>query len=86
MPMVLTVLTVNVQQQISAKLKTPEPSAAAYSNGGDFASVAPDDDSGFESSRLRTNGQAALGKEDSFKVVGYIYPQGRRSLRVKVKI
>jgi endogenous inhibitor of DNA gyrase (YacG/DUF329 family) len=72
-PWCQTVVSVCVQQQITAKLKQAEP-IGGYVGQAEFSQSRAQDDSGFDSPAPHR--QSGSVGEDGFKVVGYIYPQG----------
>lgn len=72
-PWCQAVLTLSVQQQVSAKLKIPEQ-PGGYQQQPEYAAAAHDD-SGFETP-MPSSSRNAGSDQDGFKVVGYIYPQG----------
>lgn len=74
-PWCQTVIAVTVQQQIQAKLKTPEPTPV-YSHTADFNGLSGSDGLDFEAAM--PGAQPDSSGEDGFKVVGYIYPQGEK--------
>jgi hypothetical protein len=73
-PWCQSILTVSVQQQVTAKLKNPSASGnSEYQQAPEYSAMG--DDMGFDSPSMQQR-QAASQNEDGFKVVGYIYPQG----------